>query len=135
MLSDASDVCSVITLTYCKAPIRIEKRDPLSMSTGRQVRGLGNRQPLFSRGSASPWLCRVDLEAFGDTTLQYIPLAGRLPSPTIFLCVSGRRASITRVPPVRMERNQKIQRQPSFSASIPPNTGPKLGAIVVLGSR
>src|SRR5438034_9468308 len=61
------------------------------------------------------------------------PLAGILPLPTSFRKVSGKnRINPRRFSPEVMDRNQKIQRQPKRRARAPPNTGPRLGAALVL---
>lgn len=94
----------------------------------RHARGFGSRNLGFE-GTESP------AEVFGprlryDNIVLLIPLLGMLPLPTIFRDVSGREmAIIRRHMPERMPRNQKIHRQPAFSASTPPKTGPMLGAV------
>lgn len=55
------------------------------------------------------------------------------PFPPILLEVSGRiKATVTRHMPPRMDKNQKMLFQPSFSAMTPPRTGPNGGATLGL---
>src|SRR5690242_8585156 len=67
------------------------------------------------------------------TIVMFTPVAGTLPSPTSRRHVSGKkRISPTSIVPERIESSQKIHLQPANSASMPPITGPRLGAAFVL---